>query len=189
MRDGFAAHTAEGVIGGFLGTLLIKQTMALGKRMPRELTPPTPSSDPADVVLSRLESLRGRRFSPRMHQGLAQGLSWAYGIGWGGLLGLAVSGLHVRRARGTLLAGAGMGALSWAVGYLGWLPRAGLLPPVRRQGMGHVATALLTHVAYGVAAAVPIMIIDEVRNRRQPPWQKLLDRVRDYADAARKRAR
>jgi len=189
MRDGFAVHTAEGVIGGVLGTLLIRQTTALGRRMPPELTPPSPSGDPAEVIVSRLEDLRGRRFSIRVHARLAKGLHWAYGIGWGGLLGVAVSGLHVRRARDTLLAGAGMGALAWAVGYLGWLPRAGLLPPVRRQGMGHVATSLVTHVAYGVAAAVPILAIDEVRRRRQPAWQRLLGRVQDLALAARARAR
>jgi GNAT superfamily N-acetyltransferase len=189
MRDGFAVHTAEGVLGGVLGTLLIRQTMALGKRMPPELTPPVPSRDPADLMVSRVESIAGRRFSSRVHEGLAKGLQWAYGIGWGGLLGIAVSGLHVRRPRHTLLAGAGMGALVWAVGYLGWLPRAGVLPPLRRQGVGHVATSLLTHVAYGVAAAVPILAIDEVRRRRRPPWQRLLDRAEELALAARARAR
>lgn len=173
MRDGFVAHTAEGALGGVLGTLLIKQTMALGRRMPAGLEPSVPTRDPAEVILSRLEGLRGQPFSGRAHDRFAQALHWAYGIGWGGLLGLAVAGLHVRSTRRILLAGAGMGALVWAVGYVAWLPRAGLMSPVTRQRPGGVLTSLITHVACGVAASVPILMIDRLRERRAPWWRRL----------------
>jgi hypothetical protein len=177
MRDGFVAHTAEGALGGVLGTLLIKQTLALGRRMPGSLKPEMPSRDPADVVLSRLEGVRGRAFSTRAHGRFVEALHWAYGIGWGGLLGLAVGGLHVRRPQQILLAGAGMGGLVWAVDNVALLPRAGLARPVYRQGAGQVLTSLITHVACGVAASVPILIIDRVREQRQPWWRRLATRA------------
>ncbi|MFT3769656.1 MAG: hypothetical protein QM820_29825 [Minicystis sp.] len=177
MRDGFAVHTAEGALGGVLGTLLIKQTMALGRKMPEKLKPPVPSRDPADVLLSRIEGMRGRPLSWRTHDRMAAGLRWAYGIGWGGLLGLAVSGLHVKRPRQTVLAGAGLGALVWAVGYVAYLPGTGLMRPVHRQGAGHVLTSLVTHVAYGVAASLPIVAIDRLRLAREPWWKKLAARA------------
>lgn len=179
MRDGFVLHGAEGALGGAIGTLLIKQTIALGRRMPERLKPPSVKRDPGDFVVSRVEELRGRPLSAPVHERVAAGLHWAYGIGWGGLLGTAVSAFRVKGARRALLAGAGMGALVWAVGYMGWMPRAGLTRPVRRQGAGHVLTSLLTHVLYGVAASAPIALIDRERRRREPWWERLGDTVRE----------
>jgi hypothetical protein len=181
MRDGFVLHGAEGALGGAIGTLLMKQTLSLGRRLPAELQPPSVRSDPAELVLSRVEALRGRPLPG--HDRLATALQWAYGIAWGSLLGIAVDRLHVRTPRRTLLVGAGVGALVWAVGYAGWLPRAGLTEPLRRQGVGRVATSLATHVLFGVAASVPIALIDRERRRRRPWWQRLGDALRDVRRA------
>jgi hypothetical protein len=173
MRDGFVLHGAEGAIGGVIGTLLVKQGMTLSRRLPEKLKPPAVRQDPGDFFVSRVESLRGRPLPGGVHDRLASGLSWAYGIGWGGLLGLAIAGMREQTVRRTLLAGAGMGALVWAVGYVGWLPGTGLMPPIHRQGAGHVAVSVAQHVLYGVAASVPIAAIDRARRRRQPWWKKL----------------
>jgi hypothetical protein len=186
MRDGLVIHTAEGVLGGALGTLLIKQGMALGRRMPEPMRPPEPSGDPADFILSKLEARYGHVLPRRVHVRIVRSLPWAYGIAWGGLLGAAVAGMHVYRWRRTVLVGAGMGALSWAVGYAGWLPRTGLVRPIQRQGMGHILTSFATHVAYGVAASVPIALLDEVRRRRTPWWERL---AADAIDAIGPRVR
>jgi hypothetical protein len=177
MRDGFVLHGAEGALGGVIGTLLVKQGMTLAMRMPERLKPPAVRRDPGDFIVSRIEALRGRPLPGPVHERVAGGLHWAYGIAWGGLLGIAVSGLHVKTPRQTLLAGAGLGALVWAVGYVGWLPGAGLMAPIQRQGAGRVVTSLASHVLYGVAASVPIVIIDRERRRRQPWWQRLVDAV------------
>src|SRR5262249_14678598 len=159
MRDGFVVHGVEGALGGALGTLVVKRGMALGPRLPAKLKPPEVRRDPAELIVSRLEAWRGRPLSWQAHERLARGLPSAYGVGWGSLLGVAVAGLRVKTARRTLLAGAGMGALVWAVGYVGWLPGAKLTAPIHRQGAGHVATSFAMHVLYGVAAALPIAAI------------------------------
>ncbi len=175
MRDGFMVHGVEGALGGAIGTLLAKKSAMLAQRLPLRFTPTDTRADPGDFVLSRLEGLFRRALSRRVHDRIVAGLPWAYGIAWGSLLGIAVAGLRVHTARKTLLAGAGMGALVWAVGYAGWLPRAGLTRPVLRQGAGHVTTSLLTHVLFGVAAAWPIAFVDQARRRRRPWWQRIFD--------------
>lgn len=170
MRDGFVVHTAEGALGGALGTLLLKQTWALGRRIPAAWKPAPPPGDPADRVVARLERARGRPFSIRTHDRFTEGLRWAYGISWGGLLGAAVTGLRVRSVRQTILAGAGMGALVWAVG----LPLGRGAPALRRQG-GRLLTSLVTHVAFGVAAGVPILMIEAARRSQEPWWERIAE--------------
>jgi hypothetical protein len=39
----------------------------------------------------------------------------------------------------------------WAAGYLAWLPRTRLMPPVTEQHAGQVILPLLQHAAFGVA--------------------------------------
>jgi hypothetical protein len=175
MHDGFVRHGAEGVLGGAFGTLLMKQGMMLASRMPPALKPPEVRGDPAEAIVSRLEEARGRPLGGALHARVARALPWAYGISWGGLLGLGVSSLRLKTTRQTLLAGAGMGALAWAVGYVGWLPAMGLARPVKRQGAGHIATSLVTHVLFGVAAAIPIALIDQRRKKRRSWWERLID--------------
>ncbi len=52
-----------------------------------------------------------------------------------------------------LVAGTVLGLATWAVGYLGWLPATGLMPPVTRQEPARVAGPIATHVGYGIATA------------------------------------
>jgi hypothetical protein len=177
MRDGFVLHGAEGALGGAIGTLLIKQTMSLARKMPEKLQPPSVRRDPGELIVSRVEELRGRPLPG--HDRLVSAMPWAYGIAWGSLLGFAVDRLHMKTTRRILFAGAGAGALVWAVGYAGWLPRAGLTEPLRRQGLGHVANSLATHILYGIAASVPIALIDRERRRRRHLWERLGDALRD----------
>ena len=148
MRDGFVVHGAEGALGGAIGTLLVKRRIAITQRAPDE---------------------------PATGEGVARALPWAYGIAWGSLLGLAVAGLHVRTAPRTLLAGAGMGALVWALESSGWLPGAG---PIARRSTRSAALSLASHVLYGVAVSVPIALIDRERRRRQHWWERLADEAR-----------
>ena len=49
--------------------------------------------------------------------------------------------------------GAVLGLVTWAVGYLGWLPATGLMPPVTQQEPARVAGPVATHLGYGIATA------------------------------------
>jgi hypothetical protein len=63
-----------------------------------------------------------------------------------------------------------MGALTWAAGYLGWLPRAGLTRPVLRERPSRTAASLLGHMACGLLAAAPICAAEIRYRARRTPW-------------------
>jgi hypothetical protein len=167
MQNGIGMHTAEGALGGALGTLAIMQALRLSHRLPLKLQPAMPRRDPGDFMVSKVEQMRHKPLPRSVHDGLATALHWAYGIGWGAALGMA-AGREPLGAGRVLSMGAGMGALNWAAGYIGWLPATKLLPPVHRQGMGHVASSLISHVGYGMLASLPILIADRMVARE--PW-------------------
>jgi hypothetical protein len=77
----------------------------------------------------------------------AAGLSFCYGMSFGALYGAL-------RPRGgsALLDGVVLGTACWAAGYLGWLPAAGIMPPIWRQKPAQVAGPIAQHALYGVAA-------------------------------------
>ncbi|HTL17320.1 MAG TPA: hypothetical protein VL793_08790, partial [Patescibacteria group bacterium] len=47
--------------------------------------------------------------------------------------------------------GALLGLLTWAVGYLGWLPGAKLMPPVWKHQPKQIAMPIAEHALFGVA--------------------------------------
>jgi hypothetical protein len=57
------------------------------------------------------------------------------------------------RDRTPFAAGSLLRLATWAVGYLGWLPATGLMPPVHRQEPARVAGPIATHVGFGIATA------------------------------------
>ncbi|HVV88295.1 MAG TPA: hypothetical protein VHE35_34875, partial [Kofleriaceae bacterium] len=82
------------------------------------------------------------------------------------VLALLGPALGLERLGRAAAAGTALGAAVWAAGFAGWLPRAGLTPPVRRQGAGHAASALTTHLLYGLLAALPIHLANRALARR-----------------------
>ena len=154
-------------VGGVLGTAFMEQGMKLQGKLPESLRPAPPRQDPAEYILDQLESRRGRPLSPTAHRRVSQGLHWAYGIGWSGLLGLLGPRLGMNRPGRAAIAGAALGAGVWAAGYLGWLRGADLVPPVKDRGVGGMLSNLLTHVGYGLVAALPIHVANRVACQRR----------------------
>lgn len=173
MHNGFGVHTAEGVLGGALGTLLLTGANRFGRRLPARLKPVEARRDPADLVVEKLEQLAGRALPMTIHRGLAQGLHWAHWISWGGLLGYATTHVRIRTIGDVAKAGAAMGAAVWAIERVGILPLARLTPPVHRQGSKPVVTSLLGHIAYGIACALPIYALDRWARRKSLPARAL----------------
>jgi len=176
MRDGFGVHTAEGALGGAIGTLFLDRMMRATHRLPEKLKPTATREHPGEFVVSRAERLLGRPLDAPGRERLVQGLHWAYGIAWGGLFGLLTARMRIRRLGEALLSGAALGSAVWAVGYAGWLPLARLTPPVQRQGARHAGMSLVTHIAYGVASAVPLYLMDRIF-RKRPWYERALDAI------------
>jgi uncharacterized membrane protein YagU involved in acid resistance len=148
---------AAGAVGGAVATLLMQKTVPLARKLPEKLQPQMPSQDPGHFIVQQGEKIVGP-LSQKMHSAAAHVLPWAYGISWP--LGLAaLSGLLGLRSTGkTIAAGAALGAIVWLVGYEGWLPALDLAPPAHRVPLAKNASGLLSHVAYGALASVPLAI-------------------------------
>jgi uncharacterized membrane protein YagU involved in acid resistance len=59
-----------------------------------------------------------------------------------------------------MAAGVAMGAIVWVVGFLGWMPAAGIMPPIHRQPVAATAQNLLGHAVYGAVSALPVAVVE-----------------------------
>ena len=57
------------------------------------------------------------------------------------------------KSKHPVLEGTLLGVGVWAVGYLGWLPAAGLIKPVWKEDPKRTLAEVARHAAYGVATA------------------------------------
>lgn len=69
-----------------------------------------------------------------------------FGYGTAASIGYAVTLPRVLRGVTT---GTGYGALVWLVGYEGWLPLMGILPPAHRDDRRRVGTMFAAHIVFG----------------------------------------
>jgi hypothetical protein len=169
MRNGrkhSAASSAGGLLGGLLGTAAIRKAMRLGNKLPEPLRMPEMKGDPGDYVVSRAEAIRGEPLPYEMHARAARASAWIYGLAWAGTLAAAAKRLKLYRPANALLAGAGLGVLTWAAGYLGWLPAAGLTRPVPREEPRRTAMGVAGHVLYGLLVALPLYAVERAWKAR-----------------------
>ena len=57
--------------------------------------------------------------------------------------------------------GLALGAACWAAGYLGWLPAAGLMPPLSKQTPSQIVGPLMEHLVYGMATVAVFDLLRE----------------------------
>jgi hypothetical protein len=137
-----------GAAAGLAGTFVLQGLLAGSGRWAPDTLPPI-RRDPAEFMVEQAESAvpaaRRRALPPAGRAAAEKGLQVGYGTTFGVLYGLAAG------AGNPLLAGAVLGLATWAVGYLGWLPATGLMPPVTRQELARVAGPIATHLGYGLA--------------------------------------
>jgi hypothetical protein len=148
---------AAGLAGGALGTLLLLQGRKLSGKLPQRFQPRV-KKDPAEHILSTGEKLIGRPLPKR--EKLKPALGWIYGMTGPLVLGAVASRVGRGSLGRTLAAGAAMGGIVWAVGYLGWMPRAGVVEPIGRQRLEATASTLASHAAYGLVSALPVALAE-----------------------------
>lgn len=148
---------AAGAVGGAVVTLVMQKSMPLSRKLPERLQPQMPRQDPGHFMVEQAEKIVGR-LSPKVHSGAAHGLHVAYGSAWPIALAALSGVLGLRSIGKTLAAGAALGAVVWLVGYEGWLPAVGLAPPAHRVPLTKNASGLVSHVAYGALASLPLAL-------------------------------
>jgi hypothetical protein len=153
-------ESAAGLAGGLLATLLLEQVVTkLGPRLPRRLQPRM-HRDPGDVILGAVERIAKRELGKDLRDRLKPLLHFTYGATGPLVLGLTARRLGKGSLGRTVGAGAVMGAIVWAVGYLGWLPATGAAEPIHRQPIGATAQGLIGHAMYGAMSALPVAFIE-----------------------------
>jgi hypothetical protein len=157
---------AEGALGGMLGTWFIQRAMTLSQRLPESLQGPEVREDPGQFIVRKLH------VAPALREPLAKSLHWVYGTTWPLVLGTLAPRLRHKGWSQLLLAGAGLGAAVWAVGYLGWLPATGLTKPIYKEKVSRTTSGLLGHIFYGVLAAVPTLVEEQLLHRRPRGWRR-----------------
>jgi hypothetical protein len=140
---------ALGAAAGFAGTLMLQILRVANQRwVPQTMSPIR--QDPGGFMVETVEE--ALPFSVRQHipetleTGAAQSLAVGYGLTFGALYAaLQPTGGPV------LKDGLVLDVTAWAVGYLGWLPALGLMPPVWKQRPAQIVNALVQHAVYGLA--------------------------------------
>ena len=137
MANGMARAAAGGA-AGLVATAVMTALMAAAERV--GLLPGPPPELIVARFLPKLGPDATRRIAVVLHLG--------YGVAAGAAFSFAVP--HARRRRRT---GLSYGLAMWVVGYEGWVPLLGVLPPAHRDRPGRVGTMIAAHAVYGTALA------------------------------------
>ena len=142
-------RTALGAAAGVAATFLLQGVRTSEQKLLPETMPPL-REDPGEFMVEQAEELlpeETREQVPTVVETVAaKSLAIGYGMTAGALYGA------LRPRPGNLLVdGTALGLGVWAVGYLGWLPALGLMPPVEQQETEQVAGPIVQHVIFGLA--------------------------------------
>lgn len=139
-----------GAAAGFAGTLALQGLMAAGEKWFPETMPPI-RKDPGEIMVEKAEESLPEEVSARVPQLAETATARSLAIGYGMTAGTIYAALRPG-GKNVIVEGSLLGLGTWAVGYLGWLPALGLMPPVPRQGLKEAVGPLLQHVVFGVVS-------------------------------------
>src|SRR4051794_38806290 len=144
------SEVLTGAAAGLLATVLVKCVQVYSQKKTPHLAPPI-KQDPGEYMVKKMESrlpARGVAAIPRAAEKIAaQALGFGYGMTFGAAYAACPAEKRIWRE------GAVLGVLTWAVGYLGWLPATHLMPPVWKQKPRQVFPSLGSHILFGIATA------------------------------------
>jgi len=140
-RDTFPRRLIRGAEAGIAGTFAIQEAMALQKNLHAAATPPM-RQEPADFLLDHVPVPIPKMIRPYAKK--------AAQLGYGVAFGVLYSAVR-KRPRNVMLEGALLGLVTWATGYLGWLPAVHILPAPKRQSAAQLSGPIATHLVYGIA--------------------------------------
>lgn len=149
MKNNLPERVALGAAAGLVGTLAIQVLRTASQKWAPQTMPPV-RQEPGSFMTRQAERFlpdAARRNITHQHE---QAASKAMGIGYGLMFGAAYAALRPEGGS-SWLDGALLGVATWAAGYLGWLPAAGLMSPVWEHSPAQAVAPVVRHAAYGVA--------------------------------------
>ena len=130
MATRLAKHAVEGALAGARRHRRRYIIFPAEKYLP-EFHPPQ-SEDPGSFMLWQVEKHLPRKTWMKIPRSANTAAGLALSFGYGAAFGL-LYGLFGKRKPNILVDGAALGLVTWAVGYLGWLPAAKLTPTPWKQ--------------------------------------------------------
>src|SRR5205085_12487971 len=97
------------------------------------------NGDPGEFMLEQIERALPMKVQQRIPDNVEQVAVKSLHLGYGMTFG-ALYGVLRKRPGNVVIDGAALGLVTWAAGYLGWLPATGLMPAVTRQRPRQVIT-------------------------------------------------
>jgi hypothetical protein len=158
-----AEQAAQGAMAGSVATLALRAVMLVAGAAGLMGEQP-----PKAVAKKATAGLTGRVPSEPASRALASWAHMAFGAGAGTMFGLAHRNAEGRSA--TVLEGVLFGIAVRLVGYCGWIPALGILPPPRRDRASRPPSMVAAHVAWGtvVGALTPVTAANRERTLGSP---------------------
>ena len=151
MSASLANRMLIGAGAGLAGTAGLDVLRTVSARWWPETAAPI-RKEPGTYMIEQVERALPPAVRSRLPGNLETLGSRALALGYGITASLAFA-LARRRSVQIHTDGVLFGIAVWAVGYLGWLPRLRLMPPVTRQEPAQVMGPLVQHVLFGMIVA------------------------------------
>src|SRR5215212_4620863 len=142
-------HVALGAAAGGAATFLLQGIRTSEQKLLPETMPPI-HEDPGKFMVEQAEELLPEETRAQVPNTVETVAAKSLALGYGMTAGALYAALRPRPGD-LLVDGTALGLGVWAVGYLGWLPALGLMPPVQRQETEQVAGPIVQHVIFGLA--------------------------------------
>jgi hypothetical protein len=147
--DMTALRTGIGAVAGLAGTLMVQGLLAASQKWAPRSLPPI-KRDPGEFLIELTENLLPERVREKIPKELEKAAAKSLALGYGTTFGALFAGFRPQ-TRSLFVEGTALGLVTWAAGYLGWLPKTGLMPPLTEQEPQQIAGPIISHVLFGIA--------------------------------------
>ncbi len=148
-RADWLKQLALGAIAGLVGTLALQVLRLANQKWLPDTMPPI-RQDPGAFMIETVKASLPAHTRPHLPQAVEAGAAQTLALGYGLTFGALYATLRPQGG-GPFLDGITLGLGTWAVGYAGWLPASGLMPPLWEQRPPQTMMPAVQHVLYGVA--------------------------------------
>jgi len=148
-HDSTLAHVAIGAAAGLAGTFVMQALMAANKKLAPQTMPPI-RRDPGEFMVEKAEEMVPYTAREKIPDAAETVAAKSLHMGYGATFGALYAAMRPEGGS-VLLEGPVLGLLTWAAGYLGWLPASGLMPPVWQHKPGQALVPPVNHALFGMA--------------------------------------
>lgn len=148
-NDRLTKRLALGAVAGLAGTLAIQILLKTRQKYSPESMPPI-REEPGHFMLRKAKRALPKKVRHRVPEKAEEIGSKMLGAGYGMTFGALYAAARPK-TKCAVLEGTLLGIAAWTVGYLGWLPGAGLMRPIWKQRLTQAAIPVAEHAVFGLA--------------------------------------